>query len=86
MVVVSELDGRAGSLLGWPFGKEYIITFSRPLTDDELERLSVLNSLAGRDYVAVAFNCDLTPQELKTAQHVLSECHVYQPDTRFRER
>jgi len=86
MAVVADLEGRAGSLLGWPMGKEYIVTFSRPLTDEELKRLSVLNSLAGRDYVAVAFKCDLTPQQLATARQVLSECRVYQPEARLRER
>jgi len=85
MMVVSDLGGRAGSLNGWPLGKEYIIAFTRPLTDAEIERLSVLNSLSGRDYVAVAFNCDLTPLQLETAQRVLSDCRVFQQDARFRE-
>jgi hypothetical protein len=49
--IVANLGGRAGSLMGWPLGKEIIISFARPLTDDELRQLSVLNSLPRRDYV-----------------------------------
>lgn len=85
MTVVSDLGGRAGSISGWPSGKEYFIASSGPLTDAELERLSVLNSLSGRDYVTVAFSCDLTPLQLGAAQRTLSECRVFQQDETIRE-
>jgi len=80
MAVVSELGGSAGSLLGWPLGKEYCISFERPLTEGELRRLTVLNDLVDRNYVAVYFDCDLSPQQLNTAQRLLAECHVRQSE------
>lgn len=80
MTVVSELGGRAGSLLDWPFGREYAISFDRPLTDDELERLSVVNSLQGRHYVSVFFRCQLSPEELEAARKALPDCAVGQVD------
>jgi len=85
MAVVAELKGRAGSLLDWPFGKELVISFDRPLTDSELKRLSILNSLQGRHHVRVFFRCALTPQQLTAAQKALSKCYVgqmedYDPD------
>ena len=58
--VVSRLNGRAGSLLDWPFGKEYVIVFDRLLSNAELQQLSEPNSLVGRNHVTVYFDCDLT--------------------------
>lgn len=80
MTVVAELGGRAGSLLDWPFGREYAISFDRPLTNDELERLSAVNTLQGRHYVGVFFRCQLTPQEFEAAKKALPDCAVRQVD------
>ncbi|MCH7727254.1 MAG: hypothetical protein IH991_12355 [Planctomycetes bacterium] len=83
--VVNDLEGRSGSIGGWPFNKEYYITFGHPLTDAELDRLVVLNSLANRDYVAVVFKCDLTPDQLAIARRALSQCRVSQFQSTERE-
>jgi hypothetical protein len=78
MAVVKDLGGSAGSLMDWPFGKEIRIAFSRSLADAELERLTVLNSLAGRDFVGVMFNCELSTEQLGSARRALPECVVLQ--------
>lgn len=78
MSVVSELDGRAGSLLDWPFGREIAIVFERPLSDKELERLSVVKSLQGRHVVAVVFRCEMTHQQLESALNALPDMAVRQ--------
>ena len=76
MSVVSDLDGRAGSLLDWPFGREIVIVFEHPLNDEELDRLSVVKSLHGRHVVAVAFRCEMTPQQLEAARAALPDMAV----------
>lgn len=83
MGVVSRLNGRSGSLLDWPFGRETIISFKRPLTDEELSELDVLNSLSGRHSIAVYFNCDLDNSQLHAASLALHKCRVYQDCNRL---
>lgn len=80
MAVVSDLEGRAGSLLDWPFGRDMVISFERPLSGEELERLAVLNSLQGRHNVSVFFRCQLTPQQLTAAKAALPDLSVRQVD------
>ncbi len=79
MEVVSDLGGKAFGLGGWPLRQEFNIKFTRPLTPEELDRLTVLNLLPPRGIVAVAFDCEITPQQLKIAKGKLSECLVFQP-------
>ncbi|UUO06685.1 hypothetical protein M4951_25500 [Blastopirellula sp. J2-11] len=74
--IVSEFGGRTGSLMGWPWGKEVMISLPRPLSDEELQRLAILNT-AGRDYVSVWFQCELTDEQLQVAKQVLSRCGVH---------
>ena len=80
MSVVSRLDGRAGSLFDWPFGRECRVTFDRPVTAEELSELAVLNALAGRHAVGVAFDCEMRPAQLQAARETLTECVVTQVD------
>lgn len=72
---VAQLGGRTGSLMGWPWGREVIVSLPRPVTDEELQQLAIL-SAGGRDYVAVRFNCELTDAQLAAARRVLSRCAV----------
>lgn len=54
--VVRELDGRIGSIPFEPIGTEYYISFrERDFSAEELQRLTVLHRLVGRNVVAVAF-------------------------------
>ena len=80
MSVVGRLDGRAGSLLDWPFGRECRITFDRPLNPEELRELEVLNSLSGRHWVGVAFDCEIDTAQLQAAHEALSDCVVFAVD------
>ncbi|MCC9606784.1 hypothetical protein LOC68_16125 [Blastopirellula sp. JC732] len=73
--IVGELGGSIGSLMDWPFGREVFISFTHPLADDQLQRLSTINA-RGRDYVTVYFDCQVTDQQLQTARQVLSRCSV----------
>ncbi|EAQ80690.1 hypothetical protein [Blastopirellula marina] len=74
--IVSEFGGRTGSLMGWPWGKEVMISLPRPLSNEELRRLAILNA-AGRDYVSVWFQCELNDEQLKAVKQVLSRCGVH---------
>ncbi len=78
MSVVADLDGRAGSLLDWPFGREIVIVFERPLNDEELDQLVVVKSLQGRHVVAVVFRCEITPQQLESARAALPDMAIRQ--------
>ena len=78
MTVVSRLDGRAGSLLDWPFGRECRITFDRPLSAEELGELAVLNSLSGRHWIGVAFDCEMEASQILAARDALSGCVVFE--------
>ncbi|QDU74207.1 hypothetical protein Pan97_12120 [Bremerella volcania] len=80
MAVVYQLEGRAGSILDWPFGREMVVTFERSLTSEELERLGILNSLQGRHVISVWFRCQMTPQQLAAAQAALPDLNVRQVD------
>ncbi|MEW4564356.1 hypothetical protein AB1K70_17590 [Bremerella sp. JC770] len=80
MAIVGELEGRAGSLLDWPFGREYMIVFQRPLDGSELERLKAINTLQGRHYVTVVFRCQLTQKQFEAAKLALPDCVVRQAD------
>jgi hypothetical protein len=74
MAVVDRLGGRASSLGGWPLGMEYRIIMSRPLTDDEIEQLAILNLLADRNWVGVRFDWLVETALLERYRDVLSRC------------
>lgn len=80
MAVVSDLEGHAGSLLDWPFGREIVVSFERPLDREEVNQLTFLNSLKGRHVVTVVFRCQLTPKQLSDVKEALSDCAVRQVD------
>ena len=82
LAVVAELGGRAGSIGGWPIGEENAISFRRNLTDEELERLAILNTLGWRHHVSIGFyDCDLPDDRLAQIQAMLGNCDVYRyPD------
>jgi len=73
---VVRCGGRMGSLPFWPFGTEYRISVTRPLSENELEALGELNTLRGT--VTVAFvDCELTQHELELAKKYLHLCHLF---------
>jgi hypothetical protein len=79
--VVFELGGRAGSIGGWPLGEEIVITFERELTDEDFQRLAILNTLSGRHYVGVHLaDGNLSDTRLAWIQEILSNCHVHRQD------
>ncbi len=70
---VSECGGRMRSIPIWPIGTEYRITFRSPLTPQQLDRLTELNSLCGT--VAIAFvDCELSDAEASEAIDKLPKC------------
>lgn len=82
VAVVTQMHGHMGSLGPilpfWPFGKEYFITIEGiDLSPDDLQQLTVLNDLAGRHLVGVAFiDTNLKEQNLAGVRKVLPRCHV----------
>ncbi|MEN6497137.1 MAG: hypothetical protein ABFD16_22815 [Thermoguttaceae bacterium] len=87
LAVVFDLGGWAGSIGGWPFGEENRIVFRRALSDEEIQRLHVLNSLARsmRHHVVISFQDSLPADRLAAVQRILSDCHVRQPSNEHRE-
>lgn len=77
---VVVLNGHYSSLTDWPFGKELHISFDRPLTSDELQKLAVLNSLSSRHFVVVYFYCDLESGQLDEVRSALTQCGVNQSE------
>ena len=76
---VGQLGGRMYSIPLWPLGTEYRISFRRPLTASQLDRLSIANSMRG--YVGILFHqCELTEAERIQTQRALSECTVMVED------
>lgn len=70
---VSECGGGMGSIPIWPLGTEYRITFRSPLTTQQLDRLTELNSLRGT--VRIAFvDCELSDDEVNEAVARLPNC------------
>jgi hypothetical protein len=75
-VAIARCGGRRSSLPLWPIGTEYVVSFRRPLTTDELDQLHELNKLRG--YVGVVFvNCELSAAEQRDAVEKLPNCHVF---------
>jgi hypothetical protein len=76
--VIRELGGRIGSIPFWPFGCEYRITFRDcRLSEDDLQRLVVLNDLTGRNSVGIAFvDTNLTEMDVKRLRTLLPHCGV----------
>ncbi|MCH7725614.1 MAG: hypothetical protein IH991_03910, partial [Planctomycetes bacterium] len=62
---------------GWP-GSEYYARLERPLNDQELEQLTVLNSLVGRNGVVITVNYEITKEQLSAVRKALPECTVVQ--------
>lgn len=75
MEAVHKCGGRCGSLMDWPFGREYQVIFARPLTESELDSLDPLNSLRG--YVGVHFKCELSKEQLQLIETKLHNCKIY---------
>lgn len=70
---VSELDGRCGSLGGWPVGKEYRVLFeNRSFTDDEWAQLHTLRDsqpLPRMSVLVIALRiCELTDEQIEDAE------------------
>ena len=68
---------RVGALLDWPLGRECNIAFDRPIDRAVIEELAVLNSLTSRHWVEIAFNCDISDDDLQFARDTLPECVVF---------
>jgi hypothetical protein len=87
LAVVADLGGRAGGIGGWPLGEELVISFNRDLTDEEIQRLAILNSLAGRrHYVGVGLPPgNLSGDRRAWIELVLSRCHVCSTDPNQRD-
>ena len=86
-VGVAQAHGaRVGSLLDWPIGRECRITFDQPIGREAIVELAVLNTLASRHWIGVAFNYDMTDIDLEHARDTLPDCHVFRVDFSDRQR
>jgi hypothetical protein len=87
LAVVFEIGGKAGSIGGWPFGEEDVITFQRDLSADELQRLTVLNRLSGRHHTVLYFkDCKLSESRMAEIRRQLSGCQVYLEEMKDQQR
>jgi hypothetical protein len=73
LAAVLELDGRCGSLGGWPVGKEYRLLFEdRSFTDDEWSQLHALREsqpLPRMSVLMIALrDCELTDEQIEDAE------------------
>lgn len=79
--VVSELGGRVGSLSPpIPFtGSEIRISFRElELTNDELKRLTVIQSIASRNHVSVAFiDTNVSAADISDLREAIPNCRVF---------
>ncbi len=75
---VSPIAARMGGKLGWPFGHEYVVVIERPVTDTELEKLTILNHPPRGSIVIVMFQtCDMDADRLEEIRRVLNNCGVF---------
>jgi hypothetical protein len=72
---VSSVDGRIASIPFWPIGTEYQITFSRLLSQNELETVAELNGLRG--WVGIHFRDHVLNNEYRDMiSQQLADCHL----------
>ncbi len=72
----SGFGAHVGSIGGWPFGREYVISLDRPLSDDELRRLAVATSVSPRIYVCLIFHCMIRDDRLDEMRRLVAPNHV----------
>ena len=79
LVVVRELDGRMGGIPAWPFGDQIRVEFhERSFSRQDLQRLTVLNPLTGRNSVGVMFkDTNLTREDILELRDMLPHCVVF---------
>lgn len=51
IAVATELGGRPASIGGWPIGREFVVRFDGPLSDDAIRRLAASAGGSRRIYV-----------------------------------
>ena len=76
--VVRDLGGRIGSVPFEPIGTEYRISFhNREFSAEELDRLTVLNRLTGRNTVGVSFvESNVTPEQITSLRRRMPDVTV----------
>lgn len=72
---ISACGGDMGLIPVWPFGTEYRIKFPHPLSSEQLAQLKELNTLRG--WVGVAFECELTDDQIRETRKMLPHCHLF---------
>lgn len=74
--VVSDCGGKCFSIPVWPLGTEYRISFSSPLTAEQILDLAPLNHLRGS--VSVAFpECAFPESEALYIKDTLHRCRLF---------
>ena len=75
--LVKKFGGRMTSIPVWPFGSEYGISFTAPLTSKQIDQLKELNSLRGT--VGIAFiECELSEHQKIELATSFEDCFVFQ--------
>src|SRR5689334_4199641 len=79
LALVREMGGRMGGLPAWPFGEEIRVEFqNRDFNRQDLERLTVLKPLTGRNWVGVMFkDSNLTREDILDLREKLPHCVVF---------
>ena len=62
--LIVKCNGRAGSILGWPLGQDFVVSFNQPLTESQIEQLSQLNEYKYRSSFLIYLNYDIDDSEL----------------------
>ena len=71
--VSSELGGHAYSIGGWPLGREYVIRFDCPLTDDALRHFVDAVPHWRRIFVNLYLSCDVSEPRLAAMRRVIGD-------------
>jgi hypothetical protein len=71
ITVSSELGGHAYSIGGWPLGREFVIRFDHPLTDDALRRFAATDPKFRRISLTAYFTCEVSEARLAAMREVV---------------
>jgi hypothetical protein len=66
-----ELGGRPSSIGGWPMGREFVIRFDRPPTDDALRRLAAAGHGSRRISLTLYFACEVSDARLRAMRETV---------------
>jgi hypothetical protein len=74
--VSNELGGCPLSIGGWPIGRECVIRFDHPLTDEALRRFVTVVPESRRISVSLYFSCKIPEARLTVMRNAMAPHHI----------